>query len=110
MKLALVVGIGCTVLSGGLLAGAQPEPQLAEGPGKAVVERVCGECHEPASRIAKFKKSETEWADVITDMQNRGMMADDKEIEVVLAYLTKQYGKTGARSSQQPVRILTTAH
>jgi mono/diheme cytochrome c family protein len=96
MKLSLAVGIGFTLLAGSGTIAQQPSSELADGPGKDVVVRVCGECHEPASRISKFKKSESEWAEVITDMQNRGMMADDKEIEVVLAYLTKQYGKSPA--------------
>ena len=67
-------------------------PALADGAGKDVVTRVCGECHDAAERITKHRKTETEWADIVTDMQNRGMAADDKEIEVVLAYLTRQYG------------------
>lgn len=94
MKLPVVVGIGFTLLAGSGVTAQQPSSELADGPDKDVVVRICGECHEPASRISKFKKSESEWADVITDMQNRGMMADDKELEVVLAYLTKHYGKS----------------
>jgi len=102
MKLAVIVAIGCTLLlSRTLIAGRQPEPQLADGPGKAVVERVCGECHEAASRITKLKKSESEWAEVITDMEGRGMTADAKDLDVVLAYLTKQYGPV-LMSSRHP--------
>lgn len=102
MKLAVVVGVGFALLSGSLIAGRQPEPQLADGPGKAVVEAVCGECHEAASRITKLKKSEGEWAEVITDMEGRGMTADQKDLDVVLAYLTKYYGGS--------VRALAVSH
>lgn len=56
------------------------------------MQRVCSECHNAAERITKHRKSEAEWADVITDMQGRGLMADDKDIDTVLAYLTKNYG------------------
>ena len=57
-----------------------------------LMARVCGQCHDAAERITKFAKTEAEWADVITDMQGRGLMADDKDIETVLAYLTGNYG------------------
>ncbi len=92
MKLAGVVGVIVALLSGSLIAGRPSEQQLADGPGKAVVERVCGECHDAAERITKLKKSEKEWAEVITDMEGRGMTASEKDVEVVLAYLTKNYG------------------
>ena len=89
-------------LSTALTAAPQSAaPTLAEGAGKDVVARVCGECHDAADRITKHRKTEAEWADTITDMQNRGMTADDKEVEVVLAYLTRQYGKPGPVSSHR---------
>jgi cytochrome c5 len=76
-----------------ITASAQGQPRtLADAPGKDVVLRVCGECHDAAERITKFAKTEAEWADVITDMQSRGLMADDKDIDIVLAYLTRNYG------------------
>jgi hypothetical protein len=93
IKLEIVLVTSAATLSGAVLPGQQPEAELRDAPEKPVVTRVCGECHDPAPRITKFRKSETEWADVITDMQNRGMMADDKELEVVLAYLTRNYGR-----------------
>jgi hypothetical protein len=67
-------------------------PELKDGPGKEVVVAVCGECHDPALKITKFRKSRAEWADLITDMQSRGLMADEKDLEVVLNYLTANYG------------------
>jgi cytochrome c5 len=75
------------------LLAQEPSPDLADAPGKDVVMTVCSECHEVAPKIAKLRKSRTEWADLITDMQNRGMMADDKDLEVVLNYLTVNYGR-----------------
>jgi competence protein ComEA len=73
--------------------GPSPDPPgLKEGPGKDTVVGICGECHDPALKITKFRKSRAEWADLITDMQNRGLMADEKDLEVVLNYLTANYG------------------
>lgn len=53
---------------------------------------VCGECHTAAPKIIKLRKSRPEWADLVTDMQGRGMMTDEKDLEVVLNYLTANYG------------------
>ena len=81
------------VIAGAWVAAAPDQPPtLVEAPGKEVVVRVCGQCHDAAERITKFAKTEAEWADVVTDMQGRGLMADDKDIETVLAYLTRNYG------------------
>ena len=77
--------------STGLFA-QEPAPELVDAPGKDLVTAVCSECHEAAPKITKFKKSRAAWADLITDMQNRGLTADEKDLEVVLNYLTTNYG------------------
>jgi hypothetical protein len=81
-----------------LLAQA-PAPQLADAPGKDVVTTICGDCHDAAAKITKFRKTRPQWADLISDMQTRGLMADDKELEVVLNYLADNYGPPPASSS-----------
>ena len=83
--------VACTAM-GAAAPDEQAAPTLVDAPGREVVVRVCSECHDAAKHITKFKKSEDEWAAVITDMQSRGLMADDKDIETVLAYLTRNYG------------------
>jgi hypothetical protein len=69
----------------------QETVELVDALGKDVVVAVCGECHEPAPKITKLRKTRAQWVEVITDMQNRGLMADDKDIEVVLNYLAVNY-------------------
>jgi cytochrome c5 len=91
---AWLVLVGCAAMGAAPLT-ATDDPAaatLVDAPGREVVQRVCSECHDAAKHITKFKKSEDEWAAVITDMQSRGLMADDKDIETVLAYLTRNYG------------------
>ena len=78
------------------LLAQEASPELADAPGKDVVMTVCGECHDAAPKITKLKKSRKEWADLITDMQTRGLMADEKDLEVVLNYLTANYGPPNA--------------
>jgi hypothetical protein len=76
--------------------GAPVPPELEEGPGKDVVKRVCGECHDAADHIAKFKKTADQWGDVISDMQTRGAEPTDDEIKTMTTYLAKYYGPEDA--------------
>jgi competence protein ComEA len=71
--------------------GQEPAVQLVDAPGKDVVVAVCSECHEPAPKIAKTRRTREQWSAVITDMEGRGLMADPKDLEVVLNYLAANY-------------------
>jgi cytochrome c5 len=68
-----------------------PEVQLVDAPGKDVVMALCSECHEPTAKITKTKRTRDQWGAVITDMEGRGLMADPKDLEVVLNYLATNY-------------------
>jgi hypothetical protein len=61
---------------------------------------VCSECHDAAPKITKLRKTRPQWADLITDMQNRGLMADEKDLEVVLSYLAANYGPPPEKSDK----------
>ena len=69
----------------------QEAVELVDAPGRDLVVTTCGECHDAAPKITKLRKTRAQWADVITDMQNRGLMAEEKDLEVVLNYLAANY-------------------
>jgi len=71
--------------------GQEPAVTLVDAPGKDVVMGLCSECHDPAPKITKTRRTREQWAAVITDMQGRGLVADDKDLEVVLNYLAANY-------------------
>lgn len=82
-----------------LLAAAcwgQPKPGndpklLADGEGKDTVVRVCTGCHS-FGNFTRFRKTEDQWGDTVSDMQTRGAMVTEKEMDQVVDYLAKHYG------------------
>jgi competence protein ComEA len=87
------------------LAGAPAADQkdaagLPDGPGKEAVAKVCLGCHD-SGNFRKARFTSEEWADSVEDMVQRGAAGTPAEIEAVLAYLAKNFGKDA------PVRINT---
>lgn len=63
---------------------------LPDGPGKDVVVRVCGACHEPI-RAASVRLTRDGWAETIEKMKGRGARISDAEFEVSLDYLATHF-------------------
>lgn len=64
---------------------------LPDGPGKALVEDLCGSCHAVEEAVAT-RRSERDWKDVIQLMVDRGATGSEDELKSILAYLVKNYG------------------
>ena len=64
---------------------------LPDGPGKALVEDLCGSCHSVDEAVAT-RRSERDWKDVIQLMVDRGATGSEDDFKSVLTYLTKYYG------------------
>jgi competence protein ComEA len=75
---------------------------LPEGPGKDVMVRSCGTCHE-AKRAASTRLTRAGWAAVIDSMIGRGAQIRDAEVPVVLEYLSTHFLGEAA----QPININT---
>ena len=73
---------------------------LPDGPGKTAVIKMCIDCHDTGN-FRKARLNAEEWADSVADMMQRGAQGTPAEVEAVVAYLDKFFGK-GA-----PVRINT---
>jgi competence ComEA-like helix-hairpin-helix protein len=87
-------------LAGAPAADEKEVGRLPEGPGKEIVGRICLVCHD-SGNFRKARYSSEEWSDSVADMVERGATGTAEEIDVVVAYLAKNFGK-GA-----PVRINT---
>lgn len=72
---------------------ASAQDQLPEGEGKKVVEKLCNDCHGPEN-YTKKKHTKDEWEKVIQDMVEKGASGTDQELDTVIAYLTKNFGKS----------------
>ena len=69
---------------------------LPDGPGKDVVVKVCGNCHEPR-RAASVRLTREGWSSTIEDMVRRGAKATDDELNSVLEYLAANFLGEAAR-------------
>ena len=72
-------------------AGTDDLKRLPDVAGKDVVVRVCTKCHGPGN-IAKKRFNREDWGDQIADMVERGAKATSEELEVVVNYLTANFG------------------
>jgi competence protein ComEA len=86
MKVALLFG----------LAAAAAAQSLPEGPGKAVVERMCKSCHGLES-VVRARMTMDRWGEVVDDMVSRGAKGTDSEIDQVINYLSTHFGADAAR-------------
>jgi hypothetical protein len=59
---------------------------------RAVVERVCADCHSLQQALAN-RYTRAGWIDVINEMAGRGAQATDPEFQAITDYLARHYGK-----------------
>ena len=103
--------VGFLLLAGaGVAASARQDAQppapsgegMPDGPGKDVMVRTCGVCHQPR-RAASVRLTRDGWAGVIESMIARGAKVSDDEFPVVLDYLATHFLGEAA----QPVNVNT---
>ncbi len=76
-------------------ADASPHPhELPEGPGKAVVQTACAQCHS-IDVITNQSRSREEWTDVVSRMIGNGAQLSDDDYNLVIEYLATHYGPSG---------------
>ena len=67
-----------------------PAQQLADGPGREEMMRLCKGCHEVA-RSVSVRQDRAGWQTTMNKMVGFGMKATDEEVTVILDYLFKNY-------------------
>lgn len=86
------------ILVGAIVLSASPQSQppapsgegLPDGPGKDVMVRACGPCHE-ARRAASVRLTRDGWAAVIDGMQKRGAKVSEEDFPIILEYLSTYF-------------------
>lgn len=73
------------------LAASAAAQTLPNGPGKAVVERMCTPCHG-LENVVRARMTKDRWGSVVDDMVSRGATGSDDEIDQVIAYLGTNFG------------------
>ena len=77
------LGIACAFFS---TAAAQ----LAEGPGKAEVEKLCQSCHDLAKSVS-LQQDRDGWGTTMTKMVDLGLKGTDAELKAIFDYLVKNF-------------------
>ena len=70
--------------------------------------RMCNECHD-TGRISSTRRTRTDWENQIGQMVEKGAKGTDKEIETLIGYLLRTFGKVYINSAQadEIVAVLT---
>ena len=89
MRRVFVAGTLCAVLTVSV-AYAQTNFQIPDGPGREETTKLCRPCHELA-RSVSLRQDRAGWTTTLRKMTAFGMKASDKELEIVLDYLSKHY-------------------
>jgi hypothetical protein len=64
---------------------------LPEGPGKSLVEKVCGDCHGTEVYTGKHRDAQ-QWNATIDRMIRHGATATDAQFDEIVNYLVKHFG------------------
>jgi mono/diheme cytochrome c family protein len=81
----------CALVFGLPLSAA--DEQFPDGPGKALLLKVCTQCHS-ADPVLTLHRTREEWKDTVDAMKGYGAQASDEELGVILDYLAKNFGKS----------------
>jgi competence protein ComEA len=82
-----------TLLAIGAFAADEKDAALLpDGDGKALVGKVCIDCHS-SGNFRRARLTADEWTDSVADMVDRGAKASPAEIDTIVAYLAKNFGQ-----------------
>ncbi len=89
-------------VAGNELDGELPPPNLPDGPGKAIIEAKCNQCHY-LHRLTEERWSHANWQQKVTWMRDRihergANDLTDAEQKIVVDYLAKNFGTNAPRA------------
>ncbi len=76
----------------GFAADEKDAAKLPDGEGKGLVGKVCIDCHG-SGNFRRARLTADEWGDSVADMVDRGAKASPAEIDTIVAYLSKNFGR-----------------
>ena len=81
---------GAVFLTSNLAFAGTSSLKLPDGPGKATMEKICSGCHAPEIVLGRHE-TEDGWAQIVSDMVNRGANGTDDEFNTIIDYLAKNF-------------------
>ncbi|HWF47273.1 MAG TPA: helix-hairpin-helix domain-containing protein [Bryobacteraceae bacterium] len=71
---------------------------LPPGAGRETLQKVCTQCHDIES-IPRLRYSREDWSNLVYSMKDMGADATGPELEQIVDYLAKNFGKTAPAAS-----------
>jgi len=68
------------------------QDNLPDGKGKEVLERMCTNCHG-LDQVTANRYAKKFWGSVVDDMVSKGAEGSDDDINAVISYLSRNFGK-----------------
>ena len=75
-------------------AAEDARQDLPDGPGKELLPKLCGGCHDLMFTVST-RETEEGWTRIVNDMRSKGADGTEEEFAKVIAYLTAKMGKPG---------------
>lgn len=98
-----IVAVSLTVV-----AAAQTELKLPDGAGRKQFQDICSKCHE-LDGIVALHNTKQAWTHVVDQMVERGAEGSDEDFELIVEYLTKNFGRDKVKVNQAPAKDLAAA-
>ena len=83
------------VLAASSLTSVGRGQDLPPGAGRVTLQKVCTQCHDIES-IPRLRYSREDWSNLVYSMKDMGADATGPELEQIVDYLAKNFGKGGA--------------
>lgn len=75
-----------------VILNATTGDDLPEGKGKAIFLNMCSNCHG-LDQVTSVKNSKKQWTYVVDDMVSRGAEGSEEDVNAVIGYLSRNFGK-----------------
>lgn len=80
------------------LVPASQAQVLPNGQGKDAVMKICGDCHD-FNVIVGMQQTKAGWTNTVDQMVSRGATGSDEELNLVVEYLTRFFGKSDSTNA-----------
>jgi len=79
-------------------SGQDAGSELPDGKGKEQVQKICSGCHE-VSTVTGIRRTRIGWQTNVEEMVSRGAEGSDEDMEAVVGYLTRFFGKINVNTA-----------
>jgi len=99
-KAAVPVGTHAAASS---IEGGVAWQELPDGPGKALLPKLCAGCHDLTFTVST-RETEEGWTRIVNDMRSKGADGSEEDFAKVIVYLATYMGKPAGASPRAQVR------